>query len=285
MPQIDPLDTEPVGRIEMRHAVADQGADLMSKIDAIFGIAQGLDRRVTALEGRRADAVRKDNAPAVTASLAAPPGPQMPIVDSRCDEALARRIRAGDPLAREIRIEQLQRRMGELQRREQQRKEAEALKAQRARQQVPLSEREEREIVAIQARCDDAYVNIGLRAPAPALYERPQLYRRRVLGRLQRYSRSEDLRTANLGMVADGILDRLEPTILAEASRADAILCDLTPGEERCIERNDGGQRVRDFYRGGGGTFIADYKAQNRRAVFNDPVAQKAARLLGKAGV
>ena len=135
-------------------------------------------------------------------------------------------------------LEQLQRMRSELRAFERQ-AEAEAKRMQ------PLTEADERQMLGMQARADEAYVAAARRAPPPHAYERPDEYRRRLVDGVKGYS--PKWRQVDIARMDDSVLPIAEKQIYADAV-ANGRTYELKPGEirERLTE-SGGGHKVIEF--------------------------------------
>ena len=86
-----------------------------------------------------------------------------------------------------------------------------------AKRMSPITEADERTMLSMQSRADEAYTAAGRRAPPPLGHERPDEYRRRLADGVKSYS--DRWREANLNVVADDTaLSVIEEQIYADAA-------------------------------------------------------------------
>jgi hypothetical protein len=107
-------------------------------------------------------------------------------------------------------LEELQRLRSEVRR-------LERLAETEAKNMRPLTESDERAMLAMQSRADEAYQAAGRRAPPPLAHERPDEFRRRLADGVKSYS--DRWREANLNVVTDDTaLGVIEDQIYADAA-------------------------------------------------------------------
>jgi hypothetical protein len=132
------------------------------------------------------------------------------------------------------------------------RREVRALEAAAERQAInsrPLTEKDERDMMALQARADDAYQEANRRAPPPLPMERPDDYRMRLIQGVQRYSPNwSRANLASLGRA--GGLDAAEAQIFADA-RKYGRTADLKPTEIKQLTSKSGGGYIVNEFVGG----------------------------------
>jgi hypothetical protein len=108
------------------------------------------------------------------------------------------------------------------------------------------------DMVEIQSRFDDTYRALDLRAPAPQYRESTFTYRRRLLGDLQPYTKSDEARTADLFKLSGTPLDEFERQIIdeAKATAADPRRGDWRdPAQLREVVHADGsGREIHEFH-------------------------------------
>jgi hypothetical protein len=134
-------------------------------------------------------------------------------------------------------LEQLQRKRAELRQLE---RDAER-EAMRMR---PLSETDERQMLASQARVDAVYMDVGLRAPSPGPGVRPAGYARKLAIGLQNCSGR--WRGADLARLDDAAFEIAAKQIEADARKVGPR-AGLAEDEVKAISKNVGGAIVTEF--------------------------------------
>ena len=85
-----------------------------------------------------------------------------------------------------------------------------------AQRMQPLTEQDERDMLAIQARADASYAAAGRRADAPGPLEKPSAYRRRLVAGLQKLS-PRWRASGDIQRMPDDVLDTVESQVYADA--------------------------------------------------------------------
>jgi hypothetical protein len=150
----------------------------------------------------------------------------------------------------------------------------------RMRASQPKSRTEEAQLAAFQAKADGVLRDLGEgSAPTPYPLEGLAIYRRRVLGKLTRYS--PKLKGLPLTDIDDKTLAQLEPQIFADAQAEALRPTELTIPPQGIVERKSvspGGHKISEFY--GRESFVVGMKPVSRIVKLMDPRKEKLRALL-----
>jgi hypothetical protein len=160
-------------------------------------------------------------------------------------------------------LEELQRLRSEVRR-------LERLAETEAKNMRPLTESDERAMLAMQSRADEAYQAAGRRAPPPLAHERPDEFRRRLADGVKSYS--DRWREANLNVVTDDTaLGVIEDQIYADAA-SHGRTAGLRAREIKPIQnRTAAGHTTIEFVGGPEAHFVRAFERVARRATFRKP--------------
>jgi hypothetical protein len=159
-------------------------------------------------------------------------------------------------------LEELQRLRAEVRRLEQ-------LAEHEARAMQPLTEQDERQMAAVQARADSAYQAAGRRAPPPLPMERPDSYQRRLVAGVQSYS--PRWAKADIDAISADALPIAESQIYADAA-SHGRTAGLRAREIKPIQnRTAAGHTTIEFVGGEEAHFVRAFERPARRAAFMKP--------------
>jgi hypothetical protein len=139
-----------------------------------------------------------------------------------------------------------------------------------AKRMSPITEADERTMLSMQSRADEAYTAAGRRAPPPLGHERPDEYRRRLADGVKSYS--DRWREANLNVVTDDTaLSVIEEQIYADAA-SHGRTAGLRAREIKPIQsRTAAGHTTIEFVGGPESSFVRAFERPVRRVLFRKP--------------
>ena len=109
-----------------------------------------------------------------------------------------------------------------------------------------ISDEERNEIADTQCKADSVFASFGERAPQPVAGERAIPYRRRIMTRLQKYSK--DYKDVNLQAIADSqLLTIAEKKIYADAQMSAASSLEPGAGLREVVRTDATGRRITSF--------------------------------------
>jgi hypothetical protein len=164
-------------------------------------------------------------------------------------------------------LEELQRLRAELRRLEQ-------AAEREARAMQPLTEQDERQMAAVQARADSAYQAAGRRAPPPLPMERPDSYQRRLVAGVQSYS--PNWRGADIEAISADALPIAEQQIYADAATHGRTAGLAARQIKEFVSRTPAGHTEVTFRGGSEAHFVRAFERPARRATFKQPEAYQA---------
>jgi hypothetical protein len=145
----------------------------------------------------------------------------------------------------------------------------EAAAEREAKRMSPLTEKDERDMSAMQARADESYQVAGRRAPPPLGHERPDEYQRRLIGGVQGYS--PRWAKADINAISTDALPIAEQQIYADAA-THGRTAGLQARQIKPIEsRTAAGHTTISFVGGPEASFVRQFERPARRAMFMAP--------------
>ena len=138
----------------------------------------------------------------------------------------------------------------------------------------PLTEQDERDMLAIQARADSAYIAADRRAPPPLPYERKEQYRLRLIDGVK--ALSPKWRKADISLLPGEAMAVAEQQIYADVA-VYGPTAGLAPSQiKEVIKKSGGGHTVIEFRGGENAHFTQQFSREPRVGIFRTPEAYAA---------
>lgn len=212
--------------------MTDKFDQVLGELDKLAQQTTYLNKRMDSLESQRRAAIRKGERPAIRRDSALPPEVMEMQRISELKEEIAR-------AERDLHFSMTK--------------------------AAPVSIGEEQQRAEVQSRFDSVYSLVGRQAPRPLPMERAAGYRARLLSDLKRYD-PELKDVKSFRELPEQVVDAFEAQIFDSCKKTSAIAMDIPYGKEMKRVRADerSGQKITEFFRSDGGTFIRDMKPPRR---------------------